>query len=162
MFDTSIATNIMSQNAPKYLREDLEKLAFLYIFRIPHNDELDDESKKVLDENTANQRELKSFAKYPECLRIRKAALSYSTHDDFEEFVYPRLAPTASIAEQKFYRIMKHILYDYSTKCFRKQPILSNHERTFFSDKVVPIFNYFADGCSLIQFEWFVSKQLAS
>lgn len=121
---------------------------------------MDEEDYPLLKKNIDDQQDLRSLSKYTECMKVLRAALSSSTDEEFEEYKYPRLAWTVSSMEQKFYRIMKHVLYDYASKCFRQQQIFSNHERTFFVDRIVPIFNYFADHCVLVQFAWYVFKHV--
>lgn len=160
-FDTQVTCIIKPQNSPKYTRKDMDKLAGTYIFRVHSNYQLDEDSERILEENKSNQRKLSSMSKYyTQCLQILKDVLKCSTYEELEDFQYPRLAADASIAERKMYRVMKHVLFDFSSKCFRQFSAISNHERTFFVDRIVPIFNYVQDHCGLIQFEWFVPKQL--
>ncbi|KAI9247751.1 hypothetical protein BY458DRAFT_446176 [Sporodiniella umbellata] len=51
-------------------------------------------------------------------------------------------------------QIIQYILTDFSGKCYRVGKTLDNYERTFFIDRVVPIFQNMGDQTGLISFKW--------
>jgi hypothetical protein len=86
---------------------------------------------------------------------LKHALSSCKTHADLYDYDYPSLDPaTATQDNRNFHRMVKHIFLDFSSKCFRTTPIHSNHERTFFADRVVPIFSAFENHHQNIHFEW--------
>ncbi|KAI7858719.1 hypothetical protein BDC45DRAFT_564841 [Circinella umbellata] len=59
-----------------------------------------------------------------------------------------------TINQQRFHRLVQHIITWFSSRCGRVTPIETNHERTFFVDFIVPIFQYFHDQIQYLQFQW--------
>lgn len=120
-------------------------------------DDMSEEDTTVIRTHQDNQQCISSIADYhSNTLDILNHTLSSSkTHVDLFEYSYPNLDPTTATQDNiSFYRMMRHILLDFSSKCFRTTPIYSNHERTFFADRVIPIFSAFENHHQNIHFEW--------
>ncbi|KAG2218136.1 hypothetical protein INT45_000434, partial [Circinella minor] len=139
-FDQTLADKISSQDTPKITKNDTEKISKI---------------KDILKACHEDQRELRSFTKYPECLKNIRSALSCRNHHDFASFKFPDLNTNiTSNKKNSFYRFAKYILWDYSSKCFRNPLSFTNHERTFFSVYIVPVFSHFENQYQDIHFEW--------
>lgn len=81
-------------------------------------------------------------------------ALACPTAVKLEAFHW--VLPTRSPAKQlDFFRIVMHILRDFSSKCQAVRPLMTNHERTFMFERLMPIFHYFSNHSGLITFQWY-------
>jgi hypothetical protein len=136
--------------------EDMESLSPMYSFRFqgscyPINNDVD----AVIANNQQDQRLLVSLNRHPESLRILCLALKCKDADELEDFGFGKVAVAANDQEKCLLRSIRYTLQDFVSKCRRKSPIIpSNHERTFFFDRVMSIINYFADNSGIIHFEW--------
>lgn len=106
-------------------------------------EDMSEEDAAVVQTYQDNQQSISSIIDHhSNTLVILKHALSScKSHVELFEYDYPNLDPTTATQDNRsFYRMVKHTLLDFSSKCFRATPIYSNHERTFFADRVIPIF----------------------
>lgn len=120
-------------------------------------EDISEEDAAVVRIHQDNQQSISSIIDHhSNTLDILKHVLSScKTHVDLYDYDYPNLDPaTATQNSQSFYLIVKHILLDFSSKCFRTTPIYSNHERTFFANRMIPIFSAFENHHQYIHFEW--------
>lgn len=91
----------------------------------------------------------------PEALRVLRLALTSKDVNELEDFQFGKVPDSASGEEKCLLRTIRHTLQDFVSKCRRSSPVVpTNHERTFFFDRVMPIINYFADNCGTVVFEW--------
>lgn len=134
----------------------MKSLSPMYSFRFqgscyPINNDAD----TVIANNQQDQRLLVSLNRHPESLRILYLALKCKDTDELDDFNFGKVPVTASDQERCLLRTIRYTLQDFVSKCRRKSPIIpSNHERTFFFDRVMPIINYFADNSGTVHFEW--------
>ncbi|KAI9032505.1 hypothetical protein CLU79DRAFT_680166, partial [Phycomyces nitens] len=58
--------------------------------------------------------------------------------------------------EQSLIRTMQFVLTDFCSKCNRKSSVitLANSERTFWVDRIVPLFQSFGDQTGLLTYQW--------
>ena len=120
-------------------------------------EDMSEEDAAVVQTYEDNQQSISSIIDHhSNTLVILKHALSScKSHVELLEYDYPNLDPTTATQDNRsFYRMVKHTLLDFSSKCFRATPIYSNHERTFFADRVIPIFSAFENHHQNIHFEW--------
>jgi hypothetical protein len=120
-------------------------------------EDMSEEDAAVIRTHQDNQQSISSMIDHhSNILDILKHALSScKTHVELFEYGYPNLDPASTTQDNRnFYRMVKHTLLDFSSKCFRTAPIYSNHERTFFAERVIPIFSAFENHHQNIHFEW--------
>ncbi|CEG72970.1 hypothetical protein RMATCC62417_08442 [Rhizopus microsporus] len=157
IFDTTLSTKVIPLNTPRIPKADREKLSKHYIFRMQSIEDMSAEDAAVVRTHQVSQQSISSMIDHhSNILDILKHALSScKAHVELFEYAYPNLDPASTTQDnQNFYRMVKHILLDFSSKCFRTTPIYSNHERTFFADRVIPIFSAFENHHQNIHFEW--------
>lgn len=99
----------------------------------------------------ANQQNLRSLTAHHQTVLgvVRHALFSSKSNDELFEYDFPALDH-----DKEFYRTLKHALFDFASKCFRTTAIYSNHERTFFADRVIPVFSAFENLHPNIHLEW--------
>ncbi|KAI7848979.1 hypothetical protein BDC45DRAFT_561173 [Circinella umbellata] len=156
-FDTTLASKIIPLNTPKISKVDREKLSDIYTFIMQTYDKMTQEELSVIRKHQDDQRKLVSLVdNHSSSFNIIKQALSSCrTHMDLDDYKFPALDhATNSFQQHNFYRTLKHVLIDFTSKCFRTVPIFSNHERTFFADRVIPILSAFENYHQNIHFEW--------
>lgn len=108
-----------------------------------------------MQKNQDDQRRLSSLGRVPEALRVLRLALTSKDVNELEDFQFGKVPDSASGEEKCLLRTIRHTLQDFVSKCRRSSPVVpTNHERTFFFDRVMPIINYFADNCGTVVFEW--------
>ncbi|KAI7876626.1 uncharacterized protein EV154DRAFT_486438 [Mucor mucedo] len=123
-FDFQLISNINIQNGPKFTMEDMKSLSPMYSFRFQGS-----------------------------CYPINNDADTVIANN--QQGSTATLPVTASDQERCLLRTIRYTLQDFVSKYRRKSPIIpSNHERTFFFDRVMPIINYFADNSGTVHFEW--------
>ncbi|KAI9488091.1 hypothetical protein BDB00DRAFT_849955 [Zychaea mexicana] len=155
-FDCQLISKINIQNGPKFTLEDMKRLSPMYSFRFqgaryPASSDID----VVIANNQQEQRRLTSLNRHPESLRILRLALNCKDVDELEDFHFGKVPVTASKEERGLFLCIRHTLQDFVSKCRRKAATVpTNHERTFFFDRVMPIINYFADNSGAVYFEW--------
>ncbi|CAO3667966.1 unnamed protein product [Rhizopus stolonifer] len=57
--------------------------------------------------------------------------------------------------EEQIIKIIQFTLTDFAGKCNRSQLFEPKHERTFWIDKIIPIFQSIGDQTGLVGFEWY-------
>ncbi|KAI7849393.1 hypothetical protein BDC45DRAFT_573948 [Circinella umbellata] len=107
-----MADKISSQDTPKITKNDTEKISKMYTLRLQGLiGNLDTTSKDILKAYHEDQWKLRSFTKYPECLKNTHSALSCCNHHDFASFKFPGLDTNiTSNKENSFYQFAKYIL----------------------------------------------------
>jgi hypothetical protein len=71
----------------------------------------------------------------------------------FPQFLWNELAAN-SMEEEQMQKTIQITLTDFVGKCNRPQLFEPKHERTFWIDKIIPIFQAIGDQTGLIGFEW--------
>lgn len=120
-------------------------------------DDMPEEDTAAIRTHQHNQKSLSSINNHhSDTLDIPKHALSSCpNHVDLDDYVYPNLDPaTATQDNQNSHLMIKHIIVDFVSKWFRTTPIYSNHERTLYVDRVVPILSVSENHHQNIHFEW--------
>lgn len=117
---------------------------------------LDQDALKLLESNQESQRMLHSLSKYGFQLSMIRECLELVNHEEIPGKVWNYgLENCATIRQQRFHRLIQHVLTWFSSRCSRIIPIKTNHERTYFVDFVVPIFQFFHDQIRHLDFQWY-------
>ena len=145
-------------NGPKFNSMDIDKLDG-FIFCVHYNIyRLSEKYIQLIQQHNDDTAALKSLQQYPLATKYLEQALE--TNEDHESLLdYSWPLPDTPIGkmpkhEAQFYRVIKLNLTEFSSKCCRSQIMLTNHERTFFMDRVKPMLQYMADQTDLIHLLW--------
>ncbi|CEI87733.1 hypothetical protein RMCBS344292_02142 [Rhizopus microsporus] len=118
---------------------------------------LDQDALKLLESNQESQRMLHSLSKYGFQLSMIRECLELVNHEEILGKVWNYgLENCATIRQQRFHRLVQHVLTWFFSRCSRIIPIKTNHERAYFVDFVVPIFQFFHDQIRHLDFQWCV------
>ncbi|KAG2222423.1 hypothetical protein INT45_009435 [Circinella minor] len=106
-FDTTLSYRIVPINTPRITRADREKLSNHYVFRMQSIDNMIEDT--AIRGHHASSLEL-----------LKQILSSCRSHTDMEDYQYPSLNAASTTQDEKaFYRMVKHVLMDFVSKCFR-------------------------------------------
>ncbi|RCH82331.1 hypothetical protein CU097_004447 [Rhizopus azygosporus] len=119
------------------------------------NSEIYEEDAALIKEEQEKQRTLRTLSQYAVQLSLIRECLALNNTNEIPLLVWMRALEGNSITnEQRFHRFVQHITTWFSSRYERVIPIKTNHERNFFVDFIVPIFQYFHDQVQYLQFQW--------
>lgn len=144
-------------HGPKFKASNISRLAPIANMVIESNAEnLDQDTLKLLESNQESQRMLHSLSKYGFQLSMIRECLELVNHEEILGKVWNYgLENCATIRQQRFHRLVQHVLTWFFSRCSRIIPIKTNHERAYFVDFVVPIFQFFHDQIRHFDFQWY-------
>lgn len=140
---------------PKFKFTDIVRLQPFVRMAIECNQDLFEEDANIIQENQENQRMLRTLAQYAVQMSLIRECLTLNHANQIPPLVWTRdLEGNNTTNQQRFHRLVQHVTTWFSSRCERVTPVKTNHERTFFVDFIVPIFQYFHDQIQYLQFQW--------
>lgn len=122
---------------------------------IESNPDICEEDAAIVQEDKENQRKLYTLSQYPTQMSLIRECLELNSASEIPFLVWTRALDVGSPNNQhRFHKLVQHALTCFSSRCSRITAIKTNHERTFFVDFIVPIFQYFHDQIQYLQFQW--------
>ena len=119
------------------------------------NQEICDEDIEIVEINLENQRKLQALSQYTRQMSLIRECLELNHAEEIPPLVWTCTVEGSNTTNQKrFHCLVQHVTTWFSSRCQRMYPIRTNHERTFFVDFVVPVFQYFHDQIQYLQFQW--------
>jgi hypothetical protein len=119
------------------------------------NPDIYEEDAALIQENQENQRTLRTLSQYAVQISLIRECLTLNHANEIPLLVWTRaLEGNNTTNQQRFHRLVQHVTRWFSSRCERVTPVKTNHERTFFVDFIVPIFQYFHDQVQYLQFQW--------
>lgn len=153
----SISTPVKNTTlyGPKFKSTDIVRLQPFVRVAIECNQIICEEDAKIIQENLENQRKLQTLSQYAVQMSLIRECLALNHANEIPLLVWTRAVEGNNTTSQKrFHCLVQHITTWFSSRCQRMTPVRTNHERTFFVDFVVPVFQYFHDQVQYLQFQW--------
>lgn len=154
-FRISTSAQKTTLNEPKFKYADIVRLQPFVNMAIEGNQDISEEEAKSIQENLENQRKLQTLSKYADQMTLIRDCLALNHATEIPLLVWTRTVDGNNTTNQKrFHCLVQHITTWFSSRCQRITPVRTNHERTFFVDFIVPVFQYFHDQVQYLQFQW--------
>ncbi|KAG0249719.1 hypothetical protein DFQ27_009840 [Actinomortierella ambigua] len=155
IYTFSAALDLPPTNCLKMPDNAFVKLQEIMTILYPTNKNLNLEQRALVDEELAAQQSLSTLKGFKTAFKFLGEALK-QPYTEMPSFLW-RLPPASqglSEEETQFIRVIQFVLTDFSAKCYRDPAFVAKSERTFWVDRVVPIFQQLADQTRLLGFEW--------
>lgn len=149
-----IDENTCSASVPKLTWDTVQELSNIIILVTPYNKNLSSENLQCLQQQEADQGSLSSLKQFPLVHKLLIDILDIVDYDEWPLFLWNYDANTTDDLEKKLLNAAKYILTDFSSKCNRPLIFQPKGERTFWIDRVIPIFQTLGDQTGYIGFEW--------
>lgn len=151
---TSCDINVYSPNQPKLTKVQIKKLSPLLKIITPYNRELEESTKLLIEKEQQDQNNLKILKSYPAAYLLLVDAMEIPIHD-LPKWLWNHVySQSSTVRDIELMLAIKYTLTDFAGKCNRKRLRQTNSERTFWINRIVPIFQPFADQTGLLDFEW--------
>ncbi|KAF9369528.1 hypothetical protein BGX21_005922 [Mortierella sp. AD011] len=139
---------------PKLPVDTIRKLEDLVTIISPTNGQLSATLKLQVEKQIQDQQSLAVLKEYPVAFQTRSSALDVP-FKTLPNFLWTCNIPEkCSLLDKQLTDIIRHVLTSFSSKCKRPSEFIQKSERTFWTDRVQPIFQHFGDETGLLGFEW--------
>ena len=151
-------TNLFSPRKPKIKSVELAKISRVVVVDMNGNAEGSEEVEKEVLANRISNREFRSLDHVsPDILPFLRNILAKNSKADFlHSLCLHDQAHDLPDDASKLMLVIKTTLTDfYAMVAYAtSSPYDHNHERTFWVDRVVPMFKYFSKITGLVEFKW--------
>ncbi|KAF9968609.1 hypothetical protein BGZ73_009196 [Actinomortierella ambigua] len=155
IYTFSAALDLPPSNCPKMPDDVLMKLQEIMTILSPTNKHLKPEQRALVAEEAAAQQSLLTLKGFKTAFKFLCEALE-KPYREMPSFLWKFDAASQGLSkeETQLINVVQFVLTDFSSKCNRNTVFSSKSERTFWVDRVVPVFQHLADQTGLLGFEW--------
>ncbi|KAG0235660.1 hypothetical protein BGW42_004899 [Actinomortierella wolfii] len=155
IYTFSAALDLPPSNCPKMPDDVLMKLQSIMTVQFPTNKHLDLKQREIVAEEVAAQQSLSTLKEFKTAFKFLCEALEQPC-GEMPSFLWKFDVASQSLSkeETQLINVMQFVLIDFSSKCHRNTVFSPKSERTFWVDRVAPVFQHLADQTGLLGFEW--------
>ncbi|KAF9408056.1 hypothetical protein BGZ76_005943, partial [Entomortierella beljakovae] len=141
-------------HTPKLPSNTVRRLEELVTILSPSNDSLPSELKAIVKKQSEEQHSLHSLKAYPVAFKMLCDAMDVP-RETLPAFLWKfDISDECMVHDRQLVDVIRHVLTEFSSKCKRPAEFCSISERTFWIDRIQPIFQHFGDQTGLLGFEW--------
>ncbi|KAG2192494.1 hypothetical protein INT47_009693 [Mucor saturninus] len=147
-------TSLQDSKRPKITKENIRALAPITTIVKPWNSELSSDLRRIASQQILDQANQVLLRQYPVAHNFLKEALDVEL-PNLPSHLW-KFTPPKDIEshDATMVKIIQFLLTDFCSKCYRNPIYQPRTERTFWIDRVVPIFQVFGHHSQLLGFQW--------